>query len=604
MLALQTPDPALALPEGTQLQPQVLMRNTTPQVQAASLSFIWRGDTQKGNVALPPMQLKPFETVLLDVKALQQQGKIPPDAHWALVKISSPTAKPDDIMAIASSYDSTGRYGAQTPFFDQLANHWAAGAFVVDSTHNSLITITNGGTKPADAVVTFHYNNGSKDYEVARTIASGDQAWINMAELIRGQIPDAKGAKFPAELTTGSYDVRQPDGAGYPSLLKNKIIVDKTYGHLAYGCALCCGYTGTSFNPAPFAGAVGAGTLNTILAQDACDQWQDDVTNIWTSWGSDNPPVATVANAYSHLVGVGGAHGSAFVSLPWGARNRCPNHGTTPAEPLSGLSVSVTTVDLPSDKVTVSLSGPSGISGTLSVTWSGPGPNPAIAYLNEGPGTYTFNPNLNGLQPGQYTGVAAQWTVPGGAASGSKNYNFNVLGTWRHSQYNTPTEINCSVPTSPAYTVNSTTCAYSTNNLRAQFISQSWENGSGQSISSYYGYTAEQNAQWCISHGYLPGDATGKSFAFEQRIIPSCGSGYSLNTNTVAWNFSSTQTLNCGDQVLIVGLGAGAGTVKTVTDKCGAGCSNTQLDNYTTVPNCDPHQFVDLGNFTTIRLGR
>jgi hypothetical protein len=93
MLALQTPDPALALPEGTELQPQVLMRNTTPQVQAASLSFTWRGDTKKGNVALPPMQLKPFETVLLDVKALQQQGRIPPDAHWALVKISSPTAK-------------------------------------------------------------------------------------------------------------------------------------------------------------------------------------------------------------------------------------------------------------------------------------------------------------------------------------------------------------------------------------------------------------------------------------------------------------------------------------------------------------------------------
>jgi hypothetical protein len=335
MLALQTPDPALALPEGTELQPQVLIRNTTPQVQAANVSFIWRGNTKKGNVALPPMQLKPFETVLLDVKALQQQGKIPPDAHWALVKISSPTAKPDDIMAIASSYDSTGRYGAQTPFFDQLANHWAAGAFVVDSTHNSLITITNGGTKPADAVVTFHYNNGSKDYEVARTIASGDQAWINMAELIRGQIPDAKGAKFPAELTTGSYDVRQPGGAGYPSLLENKIIVDRTYGHLAYGCALCCGYTGTSFNPDAFTGTVGSGTNDLIWAQDACDQWQDDVTSVSTSWNSDNPPVATVANAYSRLVGLGGANGSAFVSLPWGARNRCPNHGSTPTGRLS-----------------------------------------------------------------------------------------------------------------------------------------------------------------------------------------------------------------------------------------------------------------------------
>lgn len=57
--------------------------------------------------------------------------------------------------------------------------------------------------------------------------------------------------------------------------------------------------------------------------------------------------------------------------------------------------------------------------------------------------------------------------------------------------------------------------------------------------------------------------------------------------------------LNCGDQVLIVGLGANPGTIKTVTDLC-PGCPETQLDNYTTDSRCS--DVLDLGNFVTIRL--
>src|SRR5208337_565248 len=227
-----------------------------------------------------------------------------------------------------------------------------------------------------------------------------------------------------------------------------------------------------------------------------------------------------------------------------------------------------------------------------------------------GPGTYTFNPNLSNLVSGQYTGVTGQWTVNRTPASGSYTYNFNVLGTWRHSQYNTPTESSCSGSSSSAYEVNVTTCAYQTGNLIAQFISQSWLNGSGTAANAYYGYHNEQNAQYCINHGYLPGDASGKSFAFEANIIPYCGAGYSIGNSTVAWNFTSTQTLNCGDQVLIVGYGTSPGTVKTVTDRCAPnppnsnGCTSTQLDNYTTGSGCAPRSFSDLGNFVTIRLGR
>jgi hypothetical protein len=241
MLALQDPDPALALPSGTQLQPKVFLRNSTPQPQTANVKLTWRGDSKIGTLNVPLLRLKPFETHLVDVGALQQTGQIPPEAHWALVEISSPSAKPDDLMAVASSYDSSLRYGAQTPFDDQLADFWVGGEWQVDATHNSIMAVTNAGKKPADALLTFHYNHGQGHYEIQRTIAPGDQLWLNLGDLIHGAIPDKKGKTFPADLTFGTYDIRQPNGAANPSLFEGKIIVDKTYGHLAYGCVHCCG---------------------------------------------------------------------------------------------------------------------------------------------------------------------------------------------------------------------------------------------------------------------------------------------------------------------------------------------------------------------------
>lgn len=81
-----------------------------------------------------------------------------------------------------------------------------------------------------------------------------------------------------------------------------------------------------------------------------------------------------------------------------------------------------------------------------------------------------------------------------------------------------------------------------------------------------------------------------------------CGSSYPVDNSTVAYN-TSDANLGCGDQVLIVGLGGGTGTVKEVTDKCPI-CSTSQLDNYTTQAACTIGSFTDLGNFETIRVNR
>lgn len=337
MFALQNPDPALALPKDTQLQPQVLIRNTTAKPQTANIKLTWRSDATKDVVPLTPIRLRSFETRLIDVAALQQKGQIPLDAHWALVEISGPAAKPDDIMAVASSYDSTGRYGAQTPFNDQLDDHWVAGEFQVDATHNSLMAVTNVGKKSAETQITFHYNQGQSHYELLKIIAPGDQLWLNLGDLIRGAVPDSKGATFPTDLTYGTYDIRQLKAVSGPSIFEGKIIVDKTYGHLAYGCVGCCGYISVQFFPTPYSNVVGAGTPDSILAQNSCNSPPpDDVTDLAYNWLSSDPSVASVTTAYTSLVGAGTATGRAQVQLAWGNRLRtCPNSVKTATQSIT-----------------------------------------------------------------------------------------------------------------------------------------------------------------------------------------------------------------------------------------------------------------------------
>jgi hypothetical protein len=105
-------------------------------------------------------------------------------------------------MAVAASYDQTGRYGIQTPFTDQLAAHWEGGQWEVDSMHNSLVAIGNAGPKPARAELTLLYNQGSEQYHLEQSLAPDEQAMIDFGKLIHDQVPDKDGRVLPPDLTT------------------------------------------------------------------------------------------------------------------------------------------------------------------------------------------------------------------------------------------------------------------------------------------------------------------------------------------------------------------------------------------------------------------
>jgi len=178
----------------------------------------------------------------------------------------------------------------------------------VDSTHNSLISVTNAGKKPTDAVLTFHYNHGQNQYEIRRTIAAGDQLWLNMGDLVRNQLPDVKGRTLPADLTSGTYEIREPGRNNDPSVFEGKIIVDKAYGHLAYGCTTCCadGYPGIQADPDIL--EWNASDDLYVIAVNSCTGYNDDLTGQFSGWGTDNSSVATMNSNQVTGVGPGTAH--------------------------------------------------------------------------------------------------------------------------------------------------------------------------------------------------------------------------------------------------------------------------------------------------------
>jgi hypothetical protein len=225
---------------------------------------------------------------------------------------------------------------------------------------------------------------------------------------------------------------------------------------------------------------------------------------------------------------------------------------------------------------------------------AGGGVNHTVFNNAETDGTYTLDFDLPNLPSGQYTTVTASWAVTSPAPTGSRTDNFYVLGSFLQSQYNTPAESQCAVGNGPGFvTPGPSACSWTPVNMRSQFISQTWINGSGNSDVAQYGLLQEYTT--------CPPPSGGNQNYFQQvsSIAPGC-SGQSLGNTTVAWPKSKNNNLSCGDQVLLVGLGSGAGTVKTVTDNC-PGCSATQLDNYNTSNACS---LLGLGNYQTIRVNR
>jgi len=388
MLALLNPDPALNFPAGTVLLPQIFVRNATGRKVAANLRFVWRNENSIGNAIGPKLTLNPFETRRIDVSALQSSGVLPTNAHWASVVLTS-DGPPDELFAVTASYDSTLRYGAQTPFSDQLAPKWEGGQWEYDPTHDSIITAGNGGTKPTLAAFTIFYNQGKDTYDLEQTLQPDEQMWIDVGKLIREQIPDKNGKTLPPDLTSGSYRFLDRTSPGVGSLFEGKVIYDKTFGHVAYGCSACCGAKSVYLIYDPFYTLMGPGYTNGVDMNDSCG----DTVNVsadFFNWSTANSGVATTTKQGTHTgVSIGSTTSNTSGEITEYGFKYCPQVPEGPNGQTNVASLSCTTAMTRGSSATCTVSGPSGTtvsdwiftdasgntvarsSNTGSLTWTG-----------------------------------------------------------------------------------------------------------------------------------------------------------------------------------------------------------------------------------------
>jgi hypothetical protein len=409
MLALSNPDPALGFPAGTTLQPKVFIRNASGKAFTAHLRFNWRSATASGKSAPIDLAFKANETQVVDVAALQAQKLLPADAYWASVILSA-SVLPDELLAVASSYDQTGHLGAQTPFSDQLATHWEAGKWEVDSLHNSLITIANGGNTPAKAQLTILYNQGSGQYQVEQALAPDEQMVLDFGKLIRNQVPDKNGHTLPPGLAAGTYRLLDLNDNPLGSLYEGKVIVDKTFGHASYGCMICCGPNNPWMVYNPISLTVNGSANQAVQAMNSCSQHLVTVTGDFPTWWTGNTSIATASNTQINGVAVGTTdHDAQSINMYWGPKadsggGDCPLSQEAPSAPTN---------------VAPTISGPNTVWFFSNLTVSGYVTSAQLTSSGGSSTTWTITAGANKITVSSYTGSSINVLSSGTAFSSS-----------------------------------------------------------------------------------------------------------------------------------------------------------------------------------------
>jgi hypothetical protein len=442
MLALASPDAALGFPAGTVLQPQLLIRNTTGKVVSATLRFNWRNDTTTGKAAGPALRLNAFETRRVDIAALQDGKTLPPDARWTSITLTT-NSNPEEVVAVAASYDSTMAYGAQTPFSDQLTFRWEGGQWEVDALHDSIITVGNGGADATRAAFTLFYNQGTARYDLEQTLQPDEQMWIDVGKLISGHVPDKNGNVLPDGLATGSYEARDLTHRGAGTLFEGKVIYDKTYGHAAYGCALCCGAGDAYLFFDPLGILMGSPADQYVYALDECQAGDpnDFSDSFYGNWTVNDTSVATADYYGTHsAVSVGSTRSNTHGLINNNDTHRlCPLQGFYP----SGGDNSMPSVSFsPIPYILV------GQTATTTATVDPPKNSTPISLYTSGPasvvsptGTFTANTSVlvKGLSVGTGSLNASVYNSDGSyAVVGSTAFLVGALGSFQFTLLSTP----------------------------------------------------------------------------------------------------------------------------------------------------------------------
>jgi len=528
MLALANPDTALAFPPGTTLQPQLFIRNTTAKPVDATLRFNWHtaAPDATGRAPGPQLHLLPYETRRVDIAALQDGTILPKQANWTSVTLTT-NALPDEVTAVAASYDETLRYGAQTPFSDQLTFEWEGGMWEYDPYHSSIITAGNGGTKPTQVAFTIFYNQGTQRYDLEQTLQPDEQMWIDVGKLIREQVPDKNGNFLPNTLTSGSYQLRDLTNRAIGSLFEGKVTYDKTYGHVAYGCAECCGYADAPYMYYnPLGVALGFQSGQDVWDEDLCTDNEGSILFAISpsSWTTGNGAIATASKAVITGVAIGsttnGASGSLTTGIGGGGGRKCP---VLPVNPSGNANVTPSVSFVGGNNFIFEGTDP-----TVTV-FNGQQVqgNPAGgSYAWSGTSTSSYNPQI------LFNGTASTYSTTSGTVTVTVSgaLSSSLLDTTLSVIYSVDAE-SSKVPATKAITIRQ--FEYLAQNGPIQILAENGPSQYGFISTVYYNVYTHPQGQ------ILSGDFSGIS-VYEQLNLGQCNfPGSNLNTGTGGLNANS-----------------------------------------------------------------
>ena len=164
----------------------------------------------------------------------------------------------------------------------------------------------------------------------------GQQLWLDVGRLIHDQIQDSNGNTLAPDTMVGSYELRDLDHQTVGQLYEGKLVIDKTYGHAAYGCGTCCGYGIPKLLPDPFSGLPGINNDNVMQSVEQCGGDTVDLADDAYDWNSSNTTVATLPTKTLHTVATGSATGNATVYVQADKpAPRCPMAYYSPQQPVT-----------------------------------------------------------------------------------------------------------------------------------------------------------------------------------------------------------------------------------------------------------------------------
>lgn len=254
-------------------------------------------------------------------------------------------------------------------------------------------------------------------------------------------------------------------------------------------------------------------------------------------------------------------------------------------------SVKISGVDLLKQRLHLDLQ-PVVEGGVLEIEAVGPVTSAAFSATLQFSGPRTEPLDLFRLPVAQFSRFRATWTVGGVTVSDEFQSPFKVLGDYFHSRYNIPDETDCGgVPEGFCHTTGDcivTQCQWNSGAFgRSEWLSEVQENGAG--LSSQLGFVGLEF--FCNRPA---GCQVGlRDLIGEENACPACRNRGLRAGETVAVR-PDHPDLDCGDQVLVEGLG-----LLEVTDK-GNLPSFQQLDHFAGVSGCNVP--VSIGNRVTIRL--